>query len=809
VTLIYISIAWVLGTYLGSKVYLPPVLFPIGVVPFCLLPLLAKYKKHLLLTGFCLLALLGGNLRFQTNLHQTDEHHLQFYNDKGMIEISGMVHTEPERSGNSHVFQFTATELDANDETVRITGKALIFSSRYSEYHYGDILRITGEPKTPPELDNFDYKSYLTRKDIHSVIYYPRIEVLATDRGFKLLSWLYSLRNYLSHNLSQVLPEPQASLAQAILLGLRADMPQPLRDSFNHTGTTHLLAISGLHLSIVVGITISMGVWLFGRRHYIYIWLALLTIWLYAIVTAMRPPIVRGAIMGSLFLIAEYLGRPHSATTALAFAAAVMTGVNPHILWDASFQLSFLAMIGLVVLAPRFQTAARERLATRANQDRAVSSLINFVIDSLAVTLAAILATCPVIAYHFGIIPLVSLPATFFALPALPGIILTSSLVSIVGPIIPALSQLLGWIAWLFLSYFIFIVQAYNALPFSYSELSQVHLWQVLVYYLLLGVCLSAIRYRMQVADITRKLFVRLKDHASHTSKLPLKATAKWLAICLLIGNAIVWTAASSIPDNKLHVSILDVGQGDAILIQTPSRQSILIDGGPTPEAIKLQLGKRMPFWERTINLVVLTQPQSDHLAGLIEVIQRYETLRVMESDTSSDTAAYQEWLRVLRAKNIKREIIHAGQEIDLGDNIKLEVIHPPLSWLQNTASNINDNGVVLRLSWNRVSFLFTADISKEVEWYLISQRKNLCSTVLKVAHHGSKTATSPEFLSVVNPKIAVISVGSDNKFGQPHHEVLERLTSQLGNDRVFLTSQHGTINLTSDGYRLWIEYSK
>ncbi len=808
-TLIYISIAWVLGTYLGSKVYLPPVLFSLGIVPFCLLPLLAKYKRHLLLTGFCLFVLLGGNLRFQTNLHQIDEHHLQFYNDKGTIEISGMVYTEPERSGNSCTFQITATELRANGETRQVSGKALIFSSRYSEYHYGDILRITGEPKTPPELDNFDYKSYLARKEIYSVVYYPRIEVLATDRGFKLLSWLYSLRNYLSYNLSQVLPEPQASLAQAILLGLRADIPQSLQDSFNHTGTSHLLAISGLHLSIVVGITISMGIWLFGRRHHIYIWLALLTIWLYAIVTAMRPPIVRGAIMGSLFLIAEYLGRPHSATTALAFAAAVMTGINPHILWDASFQLSFLAMIGLVILAPRFQTAARERLATRTNQDRAVSSLINFVIDSLAVTLAAILATCPVIAYHFGIISLVSLPATFFALPALPGIIFTSSLVSIVGSMIPVLSQLLGWTAWLFLSYFIFIVQAYDALPFSYNELSQVHLWQVFVYYFLLGVSLSAIRYRMQVADITRKLFIRLKDRASHAPKLPLKAIAKWLAICLLIGNAIVWTAASSIPDNKLHVSILDVGQGDAILIQTPSRQNILIDGGPTPESIKLQLGKRMPFWERTINLVVLTQPQSDHLTGLIEVIQRYETLRVMESDTSSDTAAYQEWLRILSTKNIKREIIHAGQEIDLGDNVKLEVIHPPLSWLQNTASNVNENGVVLRLSWNRVSFLFTADISKEVEWYLISQRKNLYSTVLKVAHHGSKTATSPEFLSVVNPQIAVISVGSDNKFGQPHHEVLERLSSQLGNGRVFLTSQHGTIDLTSDGYHLWIEYSK
>lgn len=807
--LLYLSAAWVSGIYLGSRLHVPLALLSIAVIPLLLLPFLSRCRKHLLVTAFCLLALIGGGLRFQDSLPSVDEGYLQFYNDKGTVQVTGMVCTEPEKRGNSIIFQFTATEIQTTGENRKIRGKALVLCPGHSNYHYGDILTISGKPQTPPGIGDFDYRAYLAQQGIYSLISYPQIKLVASDKGFKPLSWVYSARTHLAQNLSQALPEPQASVAQALLLGLRTSIPRYLQDAFSQAGTAHLLAISGLHLSIIIGMVTSTAIWFFGRRRYIYVWLALAAIWIYATVTAMRPPIVRGAIMGSMFLIAEYLGRPGSATTALAFAAAVMSAFNPQILWNTSFQLSFLAMAGLIILAPQFQAFGRRNLNVPAVKNTTVASLSNLVVDSLAVTSAAILATCPVIAYHFGTISFVSLPATFFALLALPGTITTAGLVSLVGLTIPLLSDLLSWIAWVFLSYFIFVTQIYNAIPFSHSGLPQLHLWQVLGYYLMLAGLLAAIRHRIRIADFSNRLFPKIKTLGSRLAGLPLRRFAKWSVICLLLGNIIAWATVATIPDDKLHVSILDVGQGDAILIQTPNRQNILIDGGPDPEVIKLQLDKKIPFWQRTIDLVVLTQPQSDHLAGLIGVVQKYKTSLILEPGINSNTALYQEWRRIIHSRGIKTETAHEGQEIKLGDNITLEVLHPPTSGLLETTNRVDDNGLVLRLTWKRISFLFTADISKEAEWYLIAQRENLRSTVLKVAHHGSKTATSTEFLSVVDPKVAVISVAANNRFGHPHAETLDRLFGRLGKEKVFLTSQHGTIEFTSDGQHLWVKCSK
>ena len=149
------------------------------------------------------------------------------------------------------------------------------------------------------------------------------------------------------------------------------------------------------------------------------------------------------------------------------------------------------------------------------------------------------------------------------------------------------------------------------------------------------------------------------------------------------------------------------------------------------------------------------------------------------------------------------------GQQIELGDGIKIKVLHPPSPLLQDTSDDVDNNGLVLRLDWNSVSFLFTSDIGKEAEWYLIAQRANLKSTVLKVGHHGSLTSTSEQFLAAVDPDIAVISVGTDNRFSLPRPEVVDRLTTRLGNDHVYFTSTSGTIEFITDGEQLWLKQDR
>ena len=237
--------------------------------------------------------------------------------------------------------------------------------------------------------------------------------------------------------------------------------------------------------------------------------------------------------------------------------------------------------------------------------------------------------------------------------------------------------------------------------------------------------------------------------------------------------------------------------------------QQVLVDGGPSPQAISLELGSQMPFWDRTIDLLVLTHPHSDHLAGLVEVLRRYQVGQVLYPDWDYKSPVYDEWSRLIEEKGIQRTIARAGQQIDLGDGAVMHVLSPQAAPLTGTESDIDNNSVVLRLSLGDVSFLLTADIMKEAEWELIRKRADLTSTVLKVAHHGADTSTTPEFLAVVNPRVAVISVGADNKFGHPSGEVLDRLQKSLGPGNIYRTDRQGTIEFVTDGKRLWVEVGR
>ena len=803
--LLYISCAWVAGIFLGSKVGLPLVALSLGILPFLLIPLFSNNKKTLIVAELCLFAFLGGGLRFPSSLPQIDEHSLCFYNDKGAVEIQGMVAEEPDVGGRSCLLAFSANEINIDSEREEVSGTALVRVPRYPAYHYGDVLRVTGKLETPPQFEDFDYRSYLARQGIYSIIYYPEVELLGQGEGFKPLQWIYSLRGQLSSSLARALPEPQGSLAQGILLGIRSNIPDSLNQVFSRTGTAHLLAISGLHIGIVIGILLSFGIMVFGKQRSIYIWLALVTIWLYAMFTGMRPPVIRAAIMGSLFLIAEYLGRQRSAITALAFAAAVMVGIQPQLLWSVSFQLSFLAMAGLIFLYPYFQKWGRRGVTAILGDREAITATGNMVTDSFAVTLAAIIAIWPLVAYNFGVVSLVGLPATFFSLPALPAIIVTSAMVAFAGLFAPLVAQILGWLAWLFLSYLLLVVQGFDALPLSSFMVSSIPAWQVGGYYVVIAVIIGFINYGKQWTNFLSRLASGVKKMTENITKPWARFPRKWLIPPLLIIAILVWSVALTMPDDKLHISFLDVGQGDAILIQTPDSQNILIDGGPDPQKIGLELGKRLPFWDRTIDLMVSTQPQADHVTGLVEVLQRYKVKQVLEPGVPYNSSIYHEWLKLVEEKQIKHEVARAGQEIDLGKGIKMEILNPPTELFEGTSDDVDNSGVVLRLTWGKVSFLLTADIRQEAELELIKQRANLRSTVLKVAHHGSKTSTYPQFLAAADPEIAVISVGADNRFGHPSPEVVNRLIDRLGEDKVYRTDRDGTIEFITDGERLWI----
>jgi competence protein ComEC len=793
--LIYLSVAWVAGIYLGSRFAPHFAIIFSGLLPLILLFFFPEKRQAIILAAVCLIAFFGGALCYQASLPPDDASHIKFYNGQE-VEIEGTVSADPEIRDRSTHLHFSASQLNGG----KVSGDVLLFVPRYPEYKYGDVLLVRGKLETPPQLGDFDYKGYLENQGIYSTMLYPEIELLETGQGLAPLKWVYSLRNSLSQSLARVIPEPQASLAQGVVLGIRYNIPQSIKDDFAHTGTAHLLAISGLHLSILAGILLSIGVRLFGKRRYTYIWLALGVIWLYAIITGLNPPVVRGAIMASLFLSAELLGRQRTAITSLAFAAAVMVGINPPILWDAAFQLSFLGMAGLIFIAPPLMRLGRKINEVTTGEEGVGASLANIVTDSFSVTLAATIAVWPVVAHYFGIVSLVGPLATFLALPALPALIVLGALSGLVGLAFLPIAQGIGWLAWLFASYMLLIVRGLASPDISTAEVSAVGTPLIVSYYAVLAVAIWLVGNRRllpQVADW-------LKEGATRSTDLVSRLPLKWVVPPLLVLAVLASTAAATMPDDKLRVSFLDVGQGEAILIQKGSQQ-VLVDGGPSPQALALELGERMPFWDRTIELVVLSHPHADHLTGLVDTIQRYRVERVLYPESDYDSPLCQQWLELIGEKDIEGTIAQAGQEINLGDGLKIAVLNPPIPPLSDTGSDANNNSVVLNLYAGRVSFLLTGDIEQEAEFELIARGDDLSGTVLKVGHSGSKTSTTAEFLAEVSPAAAVISVGKDNRFGHPGGEVIGRLEERLGTENIYRTDEQGTIEFITDGERLWV----
>jgi competence protein ComEC len=222
-----------------------------------------------------------------------------------------------------------------------------------------------------------------------------------------------------------------------------------------------------------------------------------------------------------------------------------------------------------------------------------------------------------------------------------------------------------------------------------------------------------------------------------------------------------------------------------------------------------MALGQAMPFWDRTIELVVLTHPHADHLTGLLAILPRYQVGQVLYPELFYESPQYDEWLSLIATGNIKVTTAQAGQRIDLGNDVVMDVLTPQQPLLSGTESDFDNNGVVLRLSMGRVSFLLTADIFREAEFGLVHGATGLKSTVLKAAHHGADTSSSAEFLAAADPQVAVISVGEDNQFGHPSPQVMERLEQKLGPENIYRTDRDGTIEFITDGDRLWVNVER
>jgi competence protein ComEC len=274
-------------------------------------------------------------------------------------------------------------------------------------------------------------------------------------------------------------------------------------------------------------------------------------------------------------------------------------------------------------------------------------------------------------------------------------------------------------------------------------------------------------------------------------------AKSEALAGVLALG---VWSAIVFVPaPSALTFEVLDVGQGDALLVTGPNEQRVLIDGGPDPRRLLSLLGERLPFWERRFAAVILSHPDADHLTGLLEVVERYDVGMVVEGDRA-ESAVYSAWEQTLERQRVPRVTLTPGQALSLG-GASMVLMAPE----REQPASDNDRSLVFRIAYGEVSFLLTGDVEASGEETLLQSPYPLQSTVLKVAHHGSRSSTTMPFLEAVQPAASVISVGARNRHGHPSPEVLGRLEARP----IYRTDENGSVAFQTDGQRLWVRSSK
>lgn len=788
-TLIYITIAWTLGIVAASLLAPSPTL--LGGLAFSgvAVALWGRRARRGGLWGTLILAAALGGWRYRLSEPALGPDSLAQYNERGPLRVYGVVSAEPSVRATYTQLELAAREVELAGQRRAVRGKVVLNVPHDPAYEYGDLLGITGTLETPPVLGDFSYREYLAARGVHSLMRRAQVAKLGQRDGSGLLRALLRAKSALRQVIEDILPQPEAGLLSGILLGLGHTLPTYIAEAFRLVGLTHILVISGFNVGLVAQAIIL------GAQRLIQRWAALVAslgaIALYALFVGLSPPVARAALMGGLVVGAQLAGRRSHALTGLAAASLVMTAADPLLLWSVSFQLSFVATLALLILAPALERGVYLWMVGRVGGDRA-GGWSRVLRDVLLVTLAAQLMTLPLIWYHFREVSLVSLLANALVLPVQPAIMALGAGAVALGALWLPMGRVAAWLAWPLLRYSTALVQRLAALPWASAQVPPLSPWALWGFYALLFATLAFARSEKWRAGL-RALWARPR-------------TAKVALAALGLVAALTWAAVFSLPDGKLHVYFLDVGQGDAILLRTPSGRVILVDGGPDPLVLRSRLGEILPFWQRRIDLVISTHADKDHAGGLEGLGRHYRVGWVLEGPRRAKGNPGPSWAEPLVAAGAQRASLFQGMRVELGKGLRLEVLHPPPE-VTGEPSDDNRDSVVLRVVMGRCRLLLTADIDTQVEGELLAGGQALSATVLKVAHHGAATSSSAPFLAAVNPQVAVIGVGQGNRFGHPSEEVLRRLGA-IG-CQVYRTDLQGTIELVTDGRAYWLRASR
>ncbi len=788
--IVLLALGWATGLWLANQLNQPwwAWLVFAGLAAACLAT--TNAYKRLRLPLACALVVGLGAARFEAARAPFGAaDFLPTYNDRGVVTLEGVVAETPATPAGD-----TRTDLRLRVDTLYLPGAAnplpvhglvLVYAPRHSagrltatgqaDFQYGDRLAVTGALMAPPGLDRFSYRAYLARSGVHSQLPAQHVTFLAERQAAPASQALFDFRARALSTVRRLFAPPHSELLAGILLGVDSGLPADVADAFAATSTSHLIAISGFNITLLAGAITALTFRLWGR------WRGALAaigvIAAYTLLVGASGSVVRAAIMGSLALIAHQVARRAHALNTLAATALLMTAFNPHWLWDVGFQLSSLATLGLVLYATPWERRVQQALGrvTTRSTARRLAALVG---ETFLVTVAAQITTLPLILLYSQRLSLSSLPANFLVLPAQPALMITSGLALLLGLVWPPLGQLAAWLAWPFSAYTLAIVEFFGSVPggsFYLGEITPAVV--VVVYALLFGLTWLLARPAQQRPAWWRDTLA---------PRLPAGG------FLLLFSSAIlVWGYYFSLPqhEDRLRVTMLDVGTGEALLIQTPGGAHALIGGGAGGRTLTRALAEHMPLATTTLNLLVIAAPEDEHLGALPEVLERYQVERAVLTSATDRSAAYRVTLDKLYAEP-GLDLIEAAAlpAFDLGDGVTLRVLAD------------GPRGSTLRLEWQRFAMVLPIGLDAEGETDLLVRGLAQPATVLLL---GRQDAIGDNWLHALNPRVVLISTAAGS--GYPPADLLARLAGRS----VLRTDVNGSVTLETDGERLWVEVER
>ena len=678
--------------------------------------------------------------------------------------------------------------------------KLYIYTKKDIELNYGDKIAFSGTYTRPEKQRNykgFDYSQYIKQLKVYGTIRCEKIQFIKNNQGNGIFKISNQILERIVSRTKKVLNEETASILLGLILGNKTDIDEQTQDDFRNASMSHILAISGMHVAyVLLGINFIFKK-LFGKRNTEIISIFILIFYMF--ITNFSPSIVRAGIMGIILIFSKLIYRKNDIYNTISISLFLILIYNPFLIQNLGLQLSYGGVIGIVIFNRHILNILKNinvknkiyKYKIRPKIDRYLDKIKEIISVSISVQLFILpLITlylntfCPYFLISNLILSFVIGPVVIWCFIFIILILVNISIAKIFSPLIQIGITILK------------LISNIGKLPFSKIYVATPTIFLISIYYLFLFVLFLC--YNIYSIKNPSKTQIRVKNLIA-LMKINLRKNGKKVRLIIII-IILSFSVIYCIPKN-LKIYFIDVGQGDSSLIITPQRKNILIDGGGSSNS-DFDVGKStlIPYiLDRgftKIDIVIISHFDQDHVGAILTLLQELRVGRVYISKQAENSENYEKFLKIISEKNIKVYEVMAGNKIHIEKNLYLDILWPTENLISTNA--LNNNAMVFNLHYKKFSMLFTGDIEETSEKEILklySKNKDLLkANILKVAHHGSKTSSTSEFINVVNPKIAVIGVGKNNKFGHPNENVLERL-KQLG-CKVFRTDLGGEISI-------------